>query len=121
MNINHIHQLWGLKSNNISNNLCNPTCYKTNVDGFKKLCRYCFHQPLINEIHVGNEIKNLNIKRTNKWLYNANPWILSASRCNHDLKFTVASGQYSKYLIYYIIDHITKTSIYITHMYFCYK
>jgi hypothetical protein len=32
--------------------LCNPTCYKTNVGGLKKLCRYCFPQPLINETHL---------------------------------------------------------------------
>jgi len=34
------------------------------------------------------------------------------------LKFIVASSKDSKYLIYYIINYITKTSIYITHMYF---
>jgi hypothetical protein len=48
---------------------------------------------------------------------NANPWILLASKCNHDLKFIVALGKYSKYLIYYIINYITNTSIYTTHMY----
>jgi len=56
-------------------------------------------------------------KNFNKWLNNANPWILSASRCNHDLKFTVAFGKDSKSLIYYIIDYITKTFIYTSHMY----
>jgi hypothetical protein len=39
------------------------------------------------------------IKRTNKWLNNANPWILSSSRCNHDVKFITASGKDNKSLI----------------------
>jgi hypothetical protein len=98
--------------------VCNPTCYKINVDVLKKLCRYNFPSPLINEIHFDNETKLLHIKRTNKWLNNANPWILLTSKCNHDLKFITTSGKYSKSLIYYIINYITKTSIYITHMYF---
>jgi hypothetical protein len=46
-----------------------------------------------------------------------NPWILLASRCNHDLKFIVVSNKDNKYLIYYIIDYIAKTSIYTMHMY----
>jgi hypothetical protein len=62
MNVNHIHQLWGLESNNIFNILCNPTCYKTNVDGFKKLCRYCFPRPLINETHFDNLKKKYPLK-----------------------------------------------------------
>ncbi len=56
-------------------------------------------------------------KNFNKWLNNANPWILLTSRCNHDLKFIVAFGKDSKSLIYYIIDYITKTFIYTLHMY----
>jgi len=58
-------------------------------------------------------MKLLHIKRIDKWLNNANPSILSTSRCNHDLKFVATSGKDSKSLIYYI----TKTSIYISHMY----
>jgi hypothetical protein len=56
-------------------------------------------------------------KNFNKWLNNANPWISSASRCNHDLKFIAAVGKDSKSLIYYIMDYITKTFIYTSHMY----
>jgi hypothetical protein len=37
--------------------VCNRTCYKTNVDTLKKLCRYNFPQPLINETHFDNETK----------------------------------------------------------------
>jgi hypothetical protein len=58
------------------------------------------------------------IKITNKWLNNANPWILLAFRCNHDDKFVATSGKDSKSLIYYIIDYITKISICTMHMYF---
>jgi hypothetical protein len=43
--------------------------------------------------------------------------ILLASRCNRDLKFITAFGKDSKSLIYYIIDYITKTFIYTSHMY----
>lgn len=54
----------------------------------------------------------MHIKRINKWLNNTNPWILLASRCNHNLKFIIASSKDSKSLIHYI----TKASIYTTHM-----
>ncbi len=83
----------------------------------KKLCKYGFPQPLVNETHFNIAMKLLHIKRIDKWLNNANPWILSTSRCNHDLKFVVTSGKDSKSLIYYITNYITKTSIYISHMY----
>jgi hypothetical protein len=97
--------------------VCNLACYKTNVDILRKLCRYNFLQPLINEIHFDNKTRFLHIKRTNKWLNNANPWMLSTSKCNHDMKFIITLGKDSKFLIYYITDYITKTSIYIMHMY----
>jgi hypothetical protein len=56
--------------------VCNLVCLETNADTFKKLCRYNFPQPLINEIHFDNKTNLLHIKRTNKILNNANPWIL---------------------------------------------
>ncbi len=43
--------------------------------------------------------------------------MLLTSKCNHDLKFIAALGKDNKFLIYYIINNITKTSIYITYMY----
>ncbi len=55
---------------------------------------------------------------TDKWLNNPNSWILLASNCNHDLKFIATSSKNSKSLIYYIMDNITKTSIYTSHMYY---
>jgi len=57
------------------------------------------------------------LKKPDKWLNNANPWILSASRRKHDLNFITTSCKDSKYLICYITNYITKTSIYIMHMY----
>jgi hypothetical protein len=42
----------------------------------KKLCMYGFFQPLINKIHFNIEMRLLHIKKFNKWLNNANPWIL---------------------------------------------
>jgi hypothetical protein len=98
----------------------NPTFYKSYIDASKNHCtRYGFPQSLVNKIHFDyDNIKLLQIKRIDEWLNNANPWILLASKCNHDLKFIAAFGKDSKTLIYYIIDYITKTSIYTTHMYF---
>ncbi len=48
-----------------------------------------------------------------KRLNNANPWILSTSRCNHDMEFITTYGKYNKSWIYYI----TKTSIYTSHIF----
>ncbi len=104
---------------NICNwHVCNLACYKTNVDLSKKLCKYGFPQPLFNEVHFNIETKLLHIKRTDKWLNNVNPWILLASRSNHDLKFIATSSKDNKSLIYYVIDYITKTFICTSHMYF---
>jgi hypothetical protein len=66
---------------------CNLTCYKSNIDASKKLCKYGFPQPLINTTHIDNDFGLLHIKRNDKWLNNANPWILSTSKSNHDFKF----------------------------------
>jgi hypothetical protein len=38
-------------------------------------------------------------------------------RCNHDLKFIATSGKDAKALVYYIIDYITKNTLYTLHMY----
>ena len=38
-------------------------------------------------------------------------------RCNHDLKFIVASSKDAKALVYYITNYITKNTIYTSHMY----
>jgi hypothetical protein len=47
---------------NICNrHVCNPTCYKTNVNMSKKLCMYGFPQPLINETHFNIETQFLHI------------------------------------------------------------
>jgi hypothetical protein len=46
----------------------------------------------------------LHVTRTCKWLNNANTWILSTSRCNHDVKFIENFGKDNKSLIYYIIN-----------------
>ncbi len=34
---------------------CNPTCYKIDVHRLKKLCKYGFLQPLVNETHLNIE------------------------------------------------------------------
>jgi hypothetical protein len=101
--------------------VCNSTCYKTDVDTFKKLSRYNFPQLLINETHFDRETKKLHIKYFNKWLNNANPLILSTSSCNHDMKFIATSSKDNKSLIYYILYYITKTFIYICICIFFYK
>ncbi len=54
--------------NTCNQHVCNPTCYKTNVNVSKKLCMYGFPQPLINEIHLlcNTCTKNYVIKITKK-------------------------------------------------------
>jgi hypothetical protein len=95
-------------------NICNPTCYETYVDSLKNLCMYGFLQPLINEIHFNIVTRLSTHKLFHKWLNNANPWILITLKCNHELKFIATSNKNSNRLMYYI----TKTNVYISHMYF---
>lgn len=97
--------------------VCNPTCYKNDKDAQTKLCRYRYPASLISETHFDPETNLLHIKRTDKWLNYANPWIRSACRCNHDIKLIGTSGKDAKAIIYYIIDCITKSAIYTSHMY----
>jgi hypothetical protein len=88
------------------------------VDTLKKLCRYGFPQPLVNETHFNIKMRLLHIKRIDTWpLNNANLWILLVSKCSHDLKFITTFSKDNKSLIYYIIDYITNIFIYISHIY----
>ncbi len=88
-NENTFHVLFNndvCKLMNVCNHLvCNPTCYKLDIDASKKLCKYGFPQPLINKTHFDNHTELLHIKRIDKWINNANPWILLTFTCNHDL------------------------------------
>ncbi len=106
---NNVHELFDKNMcklmNLCSRHMChNPTCYKLNVDASKKLYRYGFPQTLVDKTHFDNDTKLLHIKRTYKWLNNANTWILSTSRCNHDVKLIIDSRKDNKSLIYYITN-----------------
>jgi hypothetical protein len=76
-------------------NICNPTCYRIYVDALKKLCMYGLLQPLINEIHF-NIVINYYPFFFDKWLNNANPWILMTLKCNHESKVIATSKKNSK-------------------------
>ena len=76
----------------------------------KKLCKYGFPHTLMTNTHFDKNNKLWYIKRTNCWLYNANPWILASCRCNHNVKFIVASRKDTKAIIYYITNYIIKSS-----------
>ncbi len=87
--------------------LVNPACYKTNVDASKTFYKYNFPQILVNKTHFDNATRLLHVKKIDKLLTNGSPWILSTSKCNHDLKSIIAYNKKYKSLIYYI----TKSSI----------
>ncbi len=72
-----------------NHHMCNPTCTNRMLMLQKSFVSMGFFKPWLTK----------RIKRTNKWLNNANPWILSSSRCNHDVKFITASGKDNKSLI----------------------
>jgi hypothetical protein len=57
---------------------------------------------------------NFYTKKIDKSLNNLNPWILSTSRCNLDLKFIAASSKDNKSLICYIM----KTFVYTSNVFF---
>ncbi len=62
----------------------------------KTLCKCGFLQPLNNEINFNIKMRLLHIKKKDTWLKNANQWILSVSKCSHDLKFTKTFGKDKK-------------------------
>ncbi len=43
-------------------NVRNPTCYKSNANAMKKICKYSFPQPSINETNFDVKIRLLYIK-----------------------------------------------------------
>jgi hypothetical protein len=49
--------------NTCNRHVCNSTCYKTDGNASKKLCRYGLPQPLINEIHFNKLNKIITLEK----------------------------------------------------------
>jgi hypothetical protein len=45
-----------------NHHMCNPTCYKSNVDVSKRLCKYGFPQTLVDKTYFDDDTKLLHIK-----------------------------------------------------------
>lgn len=89
----------------------NATCYKYAKHTDKNpSCRMRFPRTLIEESSIDLETGELRLKRTHEWLNNFNPSIMSACRCNMDIKY-IFSGKDAKAICFYITDYVTKNNL----------
>ena len=84
---------------------CRATCHKY---GNADKCRFEFPRELVQETEIeGNNIK---LKRTDQWINNFNPAIMTCVRSNHDVKF-VPSGKDGKNIAFYVTNYATKSQL----------
>ena len=89
----------------------NATCYKyAKLTDKRATCRMRFPRAKVEKSTIDPETGELKLKRTHEWLNNYNETIISACRCNMDIKY-IFSGKDAKALCYYITDYVTKSSL----------
>ncbi|THU91933.1 hypothetical protein K435DRAFT_562631, partial [Dendrothele bispora CBS 962.96] len=88
------------------------TCYKYWKGGNSpKTCRFELDEGNIREkTIVDTSTGELTLRQQNGLVNPYNPTLLSALRCNMDIKF-IGSGTSAKAILYYITDYITKSQL----------
>ncbi|THU84820.1 hypothetical protein K435DRAFT_686836, partial [Dendrothele bispora CBS 962.96] len=88
------------------------TCYKYWKGGTSpKTCRFELDQSNVRENTVADVTTGeLTLRQLNGLVNPYNPTMLSALRCNMDIKF-IGSGASAKAILYYITDYITKCQL----------
>jgi len=59
---------------------------------------------------IDPETGHISMRRSDPWINNFNEYLISACRCNMDIKF-IWTGNDAKALVYYITDYVTKMSL----------
>lgn len=104
---NDIYNL--VKESNIHRH--NATCYKyAKITDKNPKCRMRFPRALFEESSIDIETGELRLKRSDEWINNFNPTIISACRCNMDIKY-IFNGKDAKAICYYITDYVTKSNL----------
>lgn len=89
----------------------NATCYKyAKLNDQKTTCRMRFPRAKVEKSSIDPLTGEVKLKRSNEWVNNYNETIISACRCNMDIK-PIFSGKDAKALCYYITDYVTKSSL----------
>ncbi|CAF4546951.1 unnamed protein product, partial [Rotaria magnacalcarata] len=65
---------------------------------------------LVENSHIDVSTGQITMRRSHPWINNFNEWVISACRCNMDIKF-IWTGSDAKALVYYIADYVTKSSL----------
>ncbi len=87
------------------------TCYKyAKITDKRPNCRMRFPRALVKESSIDVETGELRLKRSDEWVNNFNPTIMSACRCNMDIKY-IFNGKDAKAICYYITDYVTKSNL----------
>lgn len=69
-----------------------------------------FPRAKVENSSIDPDSGEVKLKRTHEWLNNYNDTIISACRCNMDIKY-IFSGKDAKALCYYITDYVTKSNL----------
>ncbi|CAF5058209.1 unnamed protein product, partial [Rotaria magnacalcarata] len=83
--------------------------FRAKPDGLKT-CRMRMPRALVENSHIDVSTGQITMRRSHPWINNFNEWVISACRCNMDIKF-IWTGSDAKALVYYITDYVTKSSL----------
>ena len=88
------------------------TCYKywkPNQDD-KEVCRMRMPRKLVSVSTIDPTTGNICMRRSYAWINNFNEYLITACRCNMDIRF-IWTGNDAKALVYYITDYVTEMSL----------
>ena len=88
------------------------TCYKyyNASRGDKKNCRMRMPRKLVLTSSIDPTTGHIAMRRSHPLVNNFNEYLISACRCNMDIKF-IWTGSDAKALVYYITDYVTKMNL----------
>ena len=88
------------------------TCYKYSKgkSNGTKTCRMRMPRAIIKKSSIDPSTGQITMRRSYQWVNNFNEWLITACRCNMDIKF-IWSGSDAKALVYYITDYVTKSAL----------
>ncbi|CAM4904635.1 unnamed protein product [Rotaria socialis] len=89
-----------VETSNIHRHSANCYKYSKANPGGLKTCRMRVPRALVENSHIDVSTGQITMRRSHPWINNFNEWLISACRCNMDIKF-IWTGSDAKALVYY--------------------
>ncbi|CAF4421338.1 unnamed protein product, partial [Didymodactylos carnosus] len=86
------------------------TCWKYSKSDECQTCRMRMPRKIIKQSNINVDTGVIEMRRNHPWINNFNEWLMTAIRCNMDIKY-IWSASDAKALVYYITDYVTKSSL----------